>query len=342
MSETNHFYPTGKLPHEVLNRLLNKYTSTLNDVVIGPKIGMDATVIDWGDRYLVAKTDPITFVTEEIGFYAININANDIACMGATPRWFLATLLLPENETTETMVEDIFSQLATAARQHNIAFCGGHTEITHGIDRPIVVGHMIGDVAKDCMVGAQKAQVNDDILLTKGLAVEATSIIAREFEADLAEAFSAEFVEQCKNFIHKPGLSIIKEAHIAASFEHVHAMHDLTEGGLAVGLYELARAAGVGLRVDSDLVDIFPETKLLCDIYEMDPFGVISSGALLIACASSVSHELLGKLEDEHIPACKIGKILEPEQGIKLISYDGTEQDLPYFHRDEIIKLYKA
>ncbi|MBN2009620.1 AIR synthase family protein [candidate division KSB1 bacterium] len=341
MADTNKFFSTGKLPHDVLNRLINKYTSTINDVVIGSRIGMDATVIDWGDRYLVAKTDPITFVTDEIGFYAININANDIACMGAIPRWFLATLLLPEQGTSEKMVERIFQQIATAAREHNIAFCGGHTEVTYGINRPVIIGQMLGEAPKDKLIGLQKAQPDDDILLTKGIAIEATSIIAREYGNDLTDAFSIDFVKQCQNFIHTPGISVLKEAAIATQFDEVHALHDLTEGGLAVGLFELAKASGTGLRVECDMVDIFPESKLLCDIYELDPFGAIASGALLISCAPSVSHDLLSELEKQNISGCKIGKILAPEFGIKMISYEGTEQNLPYFERDEIIKLYE-
>ena len=103
-------YPIGKLPAEDLTKLLRKYAPNDPRLVVGGSIGEDAAVIDMGDRYLVAKTDPITFATDEIGWYAVNINANDIACSGATPRWFLATLLLPEDATTPELVDTIFEQ----------------------------------------------------------------------------------------------------------------------------------------------------------------------------------------------------------------------------------------
>ena len=342
MSNNNNIFPTGKLPHELLTKFINKYTSTINDVVVGAKVGVDATVIDIGDKYLIAKTDPITFVTDEIGYYAININANDIACMGGVPRWFLATLLLPEGQTSEKMVEKIFEQIASASREHSIAFCGGHTEITIGIDRPIIVGQMLGEVDKDKLIAANNARVGDDILLTKGIAIEATSIIARVGAQDLIDTFSLDFVEQCKNFIHNPGISIIKEAQIAARFDKVHALHDPTEGGLAVGLYELAKAANVGLKIDIDMVEIMPETKLFCDIYELNPLGAIASGALLISCDSTISHELLVEFEHNEISASKIGKIMPVEYGMKMITYTGEEQDLPYFKQDEIVKLFDS
>jgi hydrogenase expression/formation protein HypE len=340
MKKLKKFLPTGKLSHEFLIQLLENYTTISNNVVVGAKVGEDAAAIDIGDKYLLAKTDPITFVTDEIGYYAININANDIACMGGIPRWFLATLLLPENKTTKKMVENIFTQLHSACCELDIAFCGGHTEVTYGIDRPIVIGQMLGETFKDKLIISSKVQVGDDILLTKGIAIEATSIIAREKANELKEDFSQDLIERCKNFLHDPGISILKEAKIAMAFDKIHAMHDPTEGGLAVGLFELAKAAGVGLKVEYDLIDFLPESKLLCDIYELDPLGIIASGALLIVCDPAISPELLAKYEENNINASKIGRIQPPEHGLKMISYEGEELDLPYFPQDEIVKFF--
>ena len=137
-----HFFPLGKLPPEQLGALLNKHTFSLpgDRVLVYPEVGEDATVIDMGERWLVAKTDPITFASDEIGWYAVNVNANDIAAAGGEPRWFLSTLLLPQSKTDIDLVDRIMAQIAAACRALNIVPCGGHTEITYGIDRPIVVG----------------------------------------------------------------------------------------------------------------------------------------------------------------------------------------------------------
>ena len=340
MKESQNFLPIGKLPHNLLLQLINRYTINTPDVVVGSKIGEDAAVIDIGDKFLLAKTDPITFVTEEIGYYTININANDIACMGGIPRWFLAALLLPEDKTTEELTENIFAQLSTACQELNIAFCGGHTEITSGIDRPIVIGQMLGEVAKNKLVLSSNAQIGDDILLTKGIAIEATSIIAREKSDELIEIFSKDFVEQCKNYIYDPGISVLQEAQLAIQYNEIHAMHDPTEGGLAIGLYELAKAAEVGIKIEQDMIDILPECKLLCDVYQLDPLGLIASGALLIVCNPSISHQLMEALEKKGIDACKIGKITAPENGLKMISYGGEEWELPYFPQDEIVTIF--
>lgn len=136
-------YPLGKLPAADLARLLKRYAPSDPRLVIGGAVGEDAAVIEMGDRYLVATTDPITFATNEIGWYAVNINANDIACTGAAPRWFLATLLLPENKSTPELVERIFEQISSACAELGITLAGGHTEITYGLDRPIVIGQFV-------------------------------------------------------------------------------------------------------------------------------------------------------------------------------------------------------
>ncbi|MBD3290988.1 hydrogenase expression/formation protein [candidate division KSB1 bacterium] len=340
MKKSKKFLPTGKLPHEILVPLLEKYTMKPEDVIVGAKIGEDATVIDVGEKYLLAKTDPITFVTDEIGYYTININANDIACKGGLPKWFLATLLLPENNTTRKMVDAIFSQLHKSCEKLNIAFCGGHTEITYGLQRPIIIGMMLGEVEKDKFVDTVKVGAGDDILLTKGIAIEATSIIAREREAELTEMFSSELVQQSKNYLYDPGISVLHEAQIATGFDDIHAMHDPTEGGIAAGLFEIAKAANVGLKIEYDMIDILAECKLLCDVYELDPLGIIASGALLIVCNASVSQGLMEAFEKEEINACRIGKIMPRNYGMKIISPDGEATELPYFAQDEITKFF--
>src|SRR5512134_389248 len=172
--------PPGKLPVEILDRLIRAYTSSIHGVAVGASIGEDAAAIDIGEKYLLAKTDPITFVAEDIGTYAIHVNANDIAAMGGKPLWFLATVLLPEKGTTPELVETIFRQLAAACGKIDVAFCGGHTEVTVGIDRPIVIGTMLGEVEKDRLVTTAGARAGDDILLTKAIAIEGASILARE------------------------------------------------------------------------------------------------------------------------------------------------------------------
>jgi len=331
--------PVGKLELEYLAQLLARYAQLDERVLAGAGIGEDATVIDFGDRYLVAKTDPITFATEEIGWYTVHVNANDIATTGAEPKWFLVTLLLPEGRTDKALVERIFSQLSEACEQIGVSLCGGHTEVTYGLDRPIVVGQMLGEVARERLVTSNGTRVGDVILLTKGVAVEGTAIIARERGSELADEYPSDFLARCRNFLRDPGISILPEVRIALRTAQVHAMHDPTEGGLATGLWELAQASGVGLYIDQAAIPILPETAALCARYGLNPLGVIASGSLLLALASQDAQPVIDALASEGIPATAIGEVVPREEGLTLV-VDSQAQELPRFEPDEIARLF--
>lgn len=331
-------FPTGKLPPGILGRLIRTYTSSAHGVVLGASIGEDAAAIDLGDRYLLAKTDPITFVAEDIGTYAIFVNANDIAATGGRPLWFLATVLLPEKSATPELVEKIFAQLSSACGRIDVAFCGGHTEITAGIERPIVVGTMLGEVEKDRLVATGGARPGDDILLTKAIAIEGTSILAREKGGELSGLFGEEFVRRCRNLTGTPGISVLEDARAATREARVHSMHDPTEGGLANALHEVAAAADVGLVVDGDRIPILDDCRILCRHYGLDPLGLIASGSLLVMVDPSDTGRVTRALEAAGVPAARIGSITPKERGVGIRS-GGRIRNLRRFDRDEIAKV---
>ncbi|MCI0437941.1 MAG: AIR synthase family protein [Chloroflexi bacterium] len=329
----------GKLPLEFLSKLLGKIRIDDPRVALGARPGEDAALIDFGDRYLVAKTDPITFATDLIGWYVVQVNANDLACMGATPRWLMATLLLPEGTTQET-VKAIFGQILEACEKLGVTLIGGHTEITYGLPRPIAVGAMLGEAAKDSVVLTSGARPGDSIVLTQGVAIEGTAILAREAEPRLLDAgVSSAAIARAKDFLFEPGISVVKAASIACDTVSVHAMHDPTEGGLATGLLELARAANVGLVVDAERIPILPECRAICEALGLAPLGLIASGALLATVAPQDAPELVAALSRQGIPSREIGRVTPPEEGLKLKTPSGTKE-LPAFERDELARFF--
>jgi hydrogenase expression/formation protein HypE len=332
-------FPIGKLPIQVLERLLSQNKIADRRVIVGPGIGEDAAVIDTGGpRYLIAKTDPITFTADHIGWYAVHINANDIATKGARPLWYLATLLLPEEFTTEKLAETIFRDTLEACRSIGVTLVGGHSEITGDLNRPIVVGQMLGEVDKDNLVRSDGAKPGDSIILTKGIAIEGTAVMAREHENDLIEVLDEKTLLRCQKFMYQPGISVLKDAHVAMESGPVHAMHDPTEGGLATALHELAWAAGVGLRIRAETIPVFPETQSLCNYYHLDPLGLIASGALLIAAAAEDADEIVAGLRRTAIAATMIGEVTDKNKGIKMLTAVGL-CDLPLFEQDELTKI---
>ena len=329
----------GKLPIELLSQLLSKVEMHDPRVVLGPKPGEDAALIDYGDRYLVAKTDPITFATDLIGWYAVHVNANDIAVMGATPRWLMVTLLLPEG-IAEDEVRGIFDQILEACASLDIALVGGHTEVTSGLSRPVAVGAMLGEVAKDRVVLTSGARPGDAIVLTKSVPIEAAAILAREAGDELLKAgVSREDVENASRLLFEPGISVVRDATIARDVVDVHAMHDPTEGGLATALLELATAADVGLTVDADSIPLVAELRTAWPALGLDPLGLIASGALLVTLDPPEAPALIEALDREGIPACEIGRVISPELGLRINTREGS-RDLPVFERDELARFF--
>ncbi|HUT37132.1 MAG TPA: AIR synthase-related protein [Planctomycetota bacterium] len=330
--------PVGKLPAAALARLLGLCREDAR-VLVRPGIGRDAAALAFGDQVVVAKSDPITFATDRIGWYAVNINANDIACLGATPRFFLATLLLPEGKATEEMVETIFRDVAASCEALDVTLCGGHTEVTYGLDRPLVVGHMLGEVARGRLVTNDRSRAGDDVLLTKGIAIEGTALIAREKAADLRGAVDAAALERAAGYLDRPGLSVLPDAAAVCRAARPHALHDPTEGGLATGLHELADAARLGIEVEAEAIAVFPETQALCRHYRLNPLGLIASGALLAVTAPADTPKALEALAAAGIAARRIGRMVPRDQGVT-IRRGGQVEPLPRFDSDEVARLF--
>lgn len=332
--------PVGKLRASFLQAIFDRHPVKDERVLMGPRIGEDAAVIDLGDRCLVATADPITFATDAAAWYALQVNANDIAVRGARPRWFLATLLLPEAVTTEASVTAMFEQLAGACEELGVALVGGHTEVTHGLDRPIVAGTMLGEVEKDRLVTTGGAQVGDAIVMTKGIPLEGAAIIAREREAELAaRGVRPAVIARAKHLLRSPGISVLPEAQIACELARVHAMHDPTEGGLATALWELADAADVGLRVDADRIVKLSEGVELCRAFGLDPLGTLASGCLLMTLAPADAGIVIHALARESIDCHYIGQVVPRARGVMLVE-GNVERPLPVFPQDEITRLF--
>jgi hydrogenase maturation factor len=330
--------PLGKIDSKILAKLLSQYTSAGKRVLVGAGIGEDAAIIDMGPVYLVAKTDPITHVTGEIGHYAVHVNANDIASMGGRPLWFLATILMP-SRSNDRDIKKVFSQISKTCGELGIAYCGGHTEVTSSVNIPIVVGHMLGEVNKEHLKPTSGARMGDDLVMTKSAAIEATAIIALEKAEELETSFPKRFIRKAQKYLHEPGISVVKEASLLRGMLGVHAFHDPTEGGLATGIFEMATASGLGVEVYGEKISLTEETRLLCEFCRINPLGAFASGSLLIAVKPAATEKVISKLLKANIPATRIGSMVAKNKGIKLMKAS-KKMNLPVFHQDELSKIF--
>jgi len=285
---------------------------------------------------VVAGMDPITFATELIGWYAVQVNANDIAVMGARPRWFLAALLLPP-EASEEVVGAVFDQLARGCEELGITLVGGHSEVTPTVKQPVIVGCMLGEAAVERLVMTGGARPGDSIVLCGPAGVEGTAVLAREAAGALAERGLGEgALARAREFLFDPGISVVRAA-LAAASVGVTAMHDPTEGGIASGLLELARASGTGLEVETGLIPVLPLTREICDRLGLDPLGLIASGALLITLPPARTDALVKALGEAGAAATAIGRVLPASEGLCAIGV-GRRRPLPEFERDEVAR----
>ena len=188
------------------------------------------------------------------------------------------------------------------------------------------------------VVRTSGAQPGDSVILTKGIAIEGTAILAREVPDQLLVAgIVPDVLERVSNYLFNPGISVVREALISHDAVSVHCMHDPTEGGLATGLREISLAAGVGLEIEADHIPILPECLAVCDTLGLDPLGLLASGSLLITLAEKDSSALVRTLSEHGIQARIIGRVTSNAEGLRLRTADGI-RDLPSFTRDELAR----
>jgi len=333
--------PLGKLPNALLQKFLAETVIADPSVLVGPGVGQDAAVVRaTGKELLVLKSEPITFATNAIGYYSIVVGANDLATCGATPRWFLASLLMPPGTTAAAILRTM-RQLRASAARFGFTLCGGHTELTDAVRRPVIAGQLLGTVPRSRLIRKTGIRKGDAVLLTKKAAVEGTAIIARELPGLLRKAgFEPAEIRRCARFVFEPGLSVLPEAELAARSGMVTAMHDVTEGGMATAVAELAEAGGHRIRIDIDKLPVYPETRRLCRALGLNPLGLIGSGSLLICCRRPAAGTLARRLRARGIGATRIGEVLAEGAGVSAFR-KGRPARWPRFAVDEIARLFQ-
>ncbi|MBO3802901.1 MAG: AIR synthase family protein [Candidatus Brockarchaeota archaeon] len=317
---------TGKLGPDLLRTTI--YTRLGKEdgrVLVGPKIGEDAAVIDFGDRVLVVHSDPITGAIENIGSLAVKVSTNDVASRGARPRWISVVIFLQEGSTPEQL-GSIMEQIDLEAKKLGVAVVGGHTEVTPGLNRPVLSVTAMGEAPRGRYVTSSGAKKGDVVVITKGAAIEGTAIFASELYGKLKEELGEALVEEAKKFFDK--VSIAKEASIAVETGGVTAMHDATEGGVAAALQELALASGLGVIAYEEKIPLSPETEAICKALGADPLRTISSGALLISARREKAREMVENIRAQGIGASIIGEFTEKEKGLWIVRRDGSRLNL--------------
>ncbi|KEH99204.1 AIR synthase family protein [Clostridium botulinum] len=322
----------GKLEWKDLKNIINNNRGVKReDVRIRSGIGEDCSVINFGEYECVVSTDPITGADKNIGKLAVHINCNDIASCGVEPLGILVTILAPPNTKLEE-IENIMNEINYETKKLNIEILGGHTEITDAVNKMIVSCTVMGKTKQGKSVSTAGAKIGDDIVVTKYLCLEGSSIIVNDYYEKAREVLTDDEIKEAKNYVNH--ISVIKEGKIAGDFG-VNSMHDITEGGLLGALWEVAEGSNVGFKVYKKQLPITNVTKKLCNFFKIDPLKFISSGSMVITCKNG--EKLVRELQENNIPAIIVGRITK--EGKKLVENNNDNIDVLPVERDELFKI---
>lgn len=340
MQENKHEHElpeVGKISPEIFERVIKPALGrTRPEVLVGPRHGVDVGIVDLGDgRVMALTTDPFFIVPaygwERAAWFAVNILASDASTSGLRPSYMTIDLNLPRAITREEL-STMWQAVHEACDEIGMAIVTGHTARYDGCDYPMVGGATVvclGD--RDKYLTPAMAQVGDDVLVTKGAAIEATGLFGVTFPERIAAAYGAEIARAAENLFYQ--MSVVTDALTAVEVgvhgNGVTAMHDATECGVWGGLYEIAEASGVGMVIEQSAVVVRPEVRAVCDLFGMDPYAAISEGTLLLTCRPHATPAVIGHLAGSGIQATQVGTITPASEGIRLAEA-GRERPLEH------------
>jgi hydrogenase expression/formation protein HypE len=327
----------GKISAEVFDELIYPHLGRRRrSVLVGPKHGVDIGIVDIGGGKVMALTTDPVFIVPEYGFeraawFAIHILCSDAVTSALKPSYLSIDLNLPLSMTREEL-EIVWRKMDSECQKMGVAIVCGHTARYTGCDYPMVGGATVISIGdKSCYVTPQMARPGDLIVITKGAAIEATGIFALAFQDKIREYFGEEFSRRAENIFFQ--MSVVEDALTAASVgtreRGVTSMHDATECGVWGGLYEVAKASRVGMRIEKDNIIVLDEVEKICAKFGMDPYSSISEGTLIITCKEKKVERLLKKLAQKSIAASVVGEVIPESRGIILVE-KGREKRLEH------------
>lgn len=293
----------GKFSSEELETLiLRQFRHTREEVVLRPKVGVDCGALDLGENLCVLSTDPITVSGGQMGKLCVHVCCNDAAACGAEPVALLVTLLIPPH-ASKSEVAAFAKEFGEACAELGVEVVGGHTEVTHAVTRMVVSATVIAKAPRGKIITAADMRAGDDLVMTKWAGLEGSAVLAADYGSRLADALTFQELWEAQQLTRH--LSVVAEARVALQNGAV-AMHDVTEGGIFGAVWEMASASGCGAVVFTSRIPLLPTTRKICAALKLDPYRLISSGCMLIACADGVG--MVSALNGAGIEATLIGR----------------------------------
>ncbi len=325
----------GKINRDIFDKIIYPHLGSIHEeVIVPPTHGVDTGVIDLGDgRVLVVKTDPV-FIVPQYGFkksawFAVHILASDVMTSGIPPKYALIDLNLPV-DMKDSEFEEMWLGIDEALKEIGVMVVGGHTGKYEGTGYPMLGGFtMMGIGPKDKFVTSKGARVNDDIVVTKGPAVEATALLVNTYPEYFRQRLSPDVFKEAYDMFWK--MSCWKDGLIASNIG-VHAMHDATEGGLWGALTEVAEASNKHLQIYEDKLFMYRAVREVTSIVNIDPYSSISEGTLVII--TPYGDKVVESLRKEGIEAGIIGKVIDEGAKVTLVKKDSSKSEIRHPEED--------
>lgn len=323
---------TGKLTPQELTEIVFKHLPPLNKyITCGPGNGLDCAAIKTPNgTQVIMSSDPITGAGKDIGRLAVHVSCNDLAAYGVKPVALMLVLIAPSNSVADE-IKGIMDQVAVACNELNTSIAGGHTEISDAVNRYLLTTTAVGFCQGD-LIRSDGAKAGDSLIMTKTAGIEGTAILAADFADRLAADMTAEEIDEASALVRD--ISVVPEGLCGGELQ-VHAMHDATEGGILGAAWEMAESANLGLHIDRDMIPLHPLTIKICDLLQLNPYRLISSGSMLISTDNP--QKLLRKLEEQNIKATCIGKFTKD-----IRRYDCSGDHINELKQPERDELYKS
>ncbi|MGB4411714.1 MAG: AIR synthase family protein [Atribacterales bacterium] len=325
----------GKISPSALERLVFPFQGKNREEVIwGAQLGRDCGVVQLGRELISLTCDPITGSSFHLGLLATQVVVNDLICSGAEPVALLITLIFPPG-ITENEIETIMREIDEAGKELGVSIIGGHTEISEAVNRSIIHCTGLGWIKDGYLPDVSKIEAGDYIVMTKGAGIEGTAILFSEKEKEWQNLLDEETINKGKEFWKM--MSVFQEGKIALPF-HPHALHDATEGGVLGAIWEACMSRGLGFEIEEGKIPVYPETRVLAQLLDLDPLKLISSGTLIIFTPQPLP--LLQALR-EIVPAEVIGRVVKDPIKV-LIRQNGEKEEIKECPQDELWRVLQS
>ncbi|HXL02306.1 MAG TPA: AIR synthase family protein [Candidatus Atribacteria bacterium] len=325
----------GKIPPSVLERLVFPFQGKKRkEVIWGAQLGRDCGIVQLGKELISLTCDPITGSSFHLGLLATQVVVNDLVCSGAEPVALLVTLIFPPG-ISEKEIEIIMRELDEVGKELGVSIIGGHTEISEAVNRSIIHCTGLGWVKDNHLPDVSKIEAGDYIVMTKGAGIEGTAILFSEKGKEWQHLLDEETINKGKEFWKM--MSVFQEGKIALPF-HPHALHDATEGGVLGAIWEACTSKGLGFEIEEEKILVYPQTRVLAQLLNLDPLKLISSGTLIIFTPAPLP--LLQALR-EVVPAEVIGRVKKDPSRI-LIHQNGEKEEIKECPQDELWRIMQS